>query len=144
VALESGLAFDQDGKAFAGMGVDFADYDNDGWPDACVNALANRRYALFRNGKGSFDDVSDSSGIGRITMRHSGWGTNMIDYDNDGWLDIFVAQGHVMDNIELTDPSLRYREPLLLMRNSAGKFRVVSQESGPAFRGTRSSLRRSG
>jgi len=68
----------------------------------------------------------------------------MIDYDNDGWLDIFVAQGHVMDNIELTDPSLRYREPLLLMRNSAGKFRDVSQESGPAFRGTRSSLRRSG
>ncbi|PYU40031.1 MAG: hypothetical protein DMG53_23565 [Acidobacteria bacterium] len=144
VALESGLAFDQDGKAFAGMGVDFADYDNDGWPDAFVNALANRRYALFRNGKGSFDDVSDSSGIGGITMRHSGWGTKMIDYDNDGWLDIFVAQGHVMDNIELTDPSLRYREPLLLMRNSAGKFRVVSQESGPAFRGTRSSLRRSG
>jgi enediyne biosynthesis protein E4 len=134
VALESGLAFDQDGKTFAGMGVDFADYDNDGWPDAFVNALANQRYALFRNNKGSFDDVSDSTGIGGITMQHSGWGAKMIDYDNDGWLDIFVAQGHVMDNIELTDPSLRYFEPLLLMKNSAGKFRNVSQESGPAFR----------
>jgi len=134
VALESGLAFDQDGKTFAGMGLDFADYDNDGWPDAFVNALANQRYALFRNSKGSFDDVSDSVGISEITMPHSGWGTKMIDYDNDGWRDIFVAQGHVMDNIELTDPSLRYLEPLLLMKNNAGKFRNVSKESGPAFR----------
>jgi len=134
VALESGLAFDQDGKTFAGMGVDFADYDNDGWPDAFVNALSNQRYALFRNSKGNFDDVSDSVGISEITMPHSGWGTKMIDYDNDGWRDIFVAQGHVMDNIELTDPSLRYLEPLLLMKNNAGKFRNVSQESGPAFR----------
>src|SRR4030088_3766354 len=72
------------------MGVDFADYDNDGWPDAFVNALANQRYALFRNSKGSFDDVSDSVGISEITMPHSGWGTKMIDYDNDGWRDIFV------------------------------------------------------
>jgi len=134
VALESGLAFDQDGKTFAGMGVDFADYDNDGWPDAFVNALSNQRYALFRNSKGNFDDVSDSVGISEITMPHSGWGTKMIDYDNDGWRDIFVAQGHVMDNIELTDPSLRYLEPLLLMKNNAGKFRNVSQGSGPAFR----------
>jgi hypothetical protein len=134
VALESGLAFDQDGKTFAGMGVDFADYDNDGWPDAFVNSLANQRYALFRNNKGNFDDVSDSVGISEITMPHSGWGAKMIDYDNDGWRDIFVAQGHVMDNIELTDPSLRYLEPPLLMKNNAGKFRNVSQESGPAFR----------
>jgi enediyne biosynthesis protein E4 len=134
VALEAGLAFDQDGKAFAGMGVDFADYNNDGWPDVFVNALANQRYNLFRNSEGSFDDVSDSSGIGGITMQHSGWGTKMIDYDNDGWRDIFVAQGHVMDNIELTDPSLHYLEPVLLMKNDAGKFRNVSQESGPAFR----------
>jgi len=133
VALESGLAYNQDGKTFAGMGADFADYDNDGWPDVFVNALANQRYALFRNSKGSFDDVSDSSGIGGITMQHSGWGTKMLDYDNDGWRDVFVAQGHVMDNIELTDPSLRYREPLLLMKNTEGKFRNVSNESGAAF-----------
>jgi len=56
------------------MGVDFADYDNDGWPDAFVNALANQRYALFRNNKGSFDDVSNSVGISEITMPHSGLG----------------------------------------------------------------------
>jgi hypothetical protein len=134
VGLEVGLAFDQNGKAFAGMGVDFADYDNDGWPDIFVNALANQRYALFRNMGGTFEYVSDATGIGGISMQHSGWGTKMIDYDNDGWLDIFVAQGHVMDNIELTDPSLRYLEPLLLMKNNAGKFRNVSQESGAVFR----------
>jgi hypothetical protein len=67
-------------------------------------------------------------------MLHSGWGTKLIDYDNDGWLDLFVAQGHVMDNIELTDPSLHYREPALLMKNTrAGRFKDVSRESGPIF-----------
>jgi len=134
VGLEAGLAFDRDGKTFAGMGVDIADYNNDGLPDVFINALANQRYALFRNSNGTFDDVSDPSGVGGITMQHSGWGTKMIDYDNDGWRDIFVAQGHVMDNIELTDPSLRYLEPLLLMKNTSGKFHNVSQEAGPAFR----------
>jgi len=79
--------------------------------------------------------VSDSVGISEITMPHSGWGTKMIDYDNDGWRETFLSpKGTSMDNIELTDPSLRYLEPLLLMKNKAGKFRNVSQESGPAFR----------
>jgi hypothetical protein len=134
VGLAAGVAYDQNGKVFAGMGADFADYDNDGWPDIFVNALANQKYALFRNHKGLFEDVTDRSGMGGITMLHSGWGTKLIDYDNDGWLDLFVAQGHVMDNIELTDPSLHYREPLLLMKNTrAGRFEDVSRESGPVF-----------
>jgi hypothetical protein len=134
VGLPSGVAYDQNGKVFAGMGADFADYDNDGWPDIFVNALANQKYALFRNNKGLFEDVTDPSGVGGITMLHSGWGTKLIDYDNDGWLDLFVAQGHVMDNIELTDPSLHYREPVLLMKNTrAGRFQDVSRESGPIF-----------
>ena len=133
VALEAGLAYDQNGNVFAGMGVDFADYNNDGWPDVFVNALANQKYMLFRNEKGRFEDVTNPSGLGGITMLHSGWGAKMIDYDNDGWLDLFVAQGHVMDNIELTDPSLRYLEPLLLLKNTEGKFRDVSRQSGPAF-----------
>ncbi len=134
VGLASGVAYDQNGKVFAGMGADFADYDNDGWPDVFVNALANQKYALFRNNKGLFEDVTDRSGVGGITMLHSGWGTKLIDYDNDGWLDLFVAQGHVMDNIELTDPSLHYREPVLLMKNTrTGRFKDVSRESGPIF-----------
>ena len=133
VALALGLAYDDDGRTFAGMGADFADYDNDGWPDVFINALANQRYGLFRNLKDRFEYVTGGTGVGRITARHSGWGTRFLDYDNDGWLDLFVGQGHVMDNIELTQPSVRYLEPPLLMRNVKGKFEDVSIESGEIF-----------
>jgi enediyne biosynthesis protein E4 len=133
VALLSGAAYGENGGVFAGMGTDFADYNNDGWPDIFVNALANQKYMLFRNHKGVFEDVTDSSGVGAITLLHSGWGAKMVDYDNDGWLDLFIAQGHVMDNIELTDPSLRYLEGLLIMKNTQGKFRDVSGQSGAAL-----------
>ncbi|MBM3775466.1 MAG: CRTAC1 family protein [Acidobacteria bacterium] len=134
VALAQGLAYDEDGKTFAGMGIDFADYDNDGWPDAFITALANQRYAIFRNIKGSFEYASGPSLVGGHTMLHSGWGTRFFDYDNDGWKDLFVAQSHVMDNIELTQPSVRYLEPPILLRNRAGKFDDVSSKSGGAFR----------
>jgi hypothetical protein len=134
VATQMALAFDEDGKTFAGMGIDFADYDNDGWPDVFINSLATQRYALFQNQKGrAFDYVSGGAGISRITASHSGWGAKFIDYDNDGWKDLFVVQGHVMDNIELTQPSAHYREPLLLMRNRNGKFEDVSKSSGDIF-----------
>jgi hypothetical protein len=133
VALVLGLAYDEDGRTFAGMGADFADYDNDGWPDVFVNALANQKYALFRNSKGVFEYVSGPSGVAGITMLHSGWGARFLDYDNDGWKDLLVGQGHVMDNIELTQPNIRYLEPLLLMRNRGGKFEDVSRQSGPPF-----------
>lgn len=134
VATELGLGYDEDGKSFAGMGIDFADYDNDGWPDVFINALANQRYALYRNQKGrAFDYVSNQTGIARISASHSGWGAKFIDYDNDGWKDLFVVQSHVMDNIELTQAPIRYREPLLLMRNRNGAFEDVSRQSGEAF-----------
>ena len=133
-ALALGVAYDDDGKTFAGMGVDFADYDNDGFADIFINSLANQRYALFRNQKGhSFDYVTGPSGVARITLLHSGWGARFIDYDNDGWKDLFVGQGHVMDNVQLTEPSVKYREPLLLMHNRAGKFDNVSARSGAPF-----------
>ena len=134
VAIDLGMAYNEDGKTFAGMGIDFADYDNDGWPDVFIDALANQRYALFKNQKGgSFDYVSGPTGVARITAAHSGWGAKLFDYDNDGWKDLFVAQGHVMDNIELTQPGFRYREPLLLMNNRQGKFEDVSRQSGAIF-----------
>jgi hypothetical protein len=130
VALISGLGYDQNGHAFAGMGADFGDYKNAGWPSLFVNALANQKYKLFLNDKGTFDDVTDSIGLGASTVSHSGWGAKWIDYDNDGWLDLFVAQGHVMDNIQLTEPALRYLEPPLLLRNDQGRFSNVSPQSG--------------
>ena len=134
IATELGVAYDEDGKTFAGMGIDFADFDNDGWPDLFINALANQRYAMFHNQKGrTFHYVSGPTGIAAITANHSGWGAKFVDYDNDGWKDLFVVQGHVMDNIELTQSSTRYREPLLLMRNMKGKFEDVSRQSGAVF-----------
>jgi len=127
VGAQVGLAYDEDGKTYAGMGIDFADYDNDGSPDLFINALASQRYALYRNDKGrTFDYLSGQTGIGAITANHSGWGAKFFDYDNDGLKDIFVAQGHVMDNIELTNKLQHYREPLLLLRNLGGRFEEIS------------------
>ncbi len=134
VALKVGLAYDEDGHTFSGMGADFADYDNDGWPDVFIGALGNERYAVFRNIKGTFRYVTGPTGVGRITAIHSGWGLKFIDYDNDGWKDLFIAQGHVMDNIELSSPSLHPKEPPLLMHNNRGKFEDVSAVSGDAFK----------
>jgi hypothetical protein len=133
VGVRSGVAYDSDGHVFAGMGLDFEDYNNDRWPDVFVNALANQGYALFQNSRGVFEFVSGPTGLRGITMLHSGWGTKFFDYDNDGWKDLFVAQGHVMDNIELIKPNLHYLEPPVLIRNEKGKFRDVSQQSGAPF-----------
>jgi hypothetical protein len=112
------------------MGVDFADYDNDGRPDIAVTDLSDQRYMLYRNnGDGSFTDATNSSGLGRATLAYSGWSMRFLDYDNDGWKDLFIAQGHVMDNIEVTSPNLRYLQPPLLLRNVGGRFSAV--DAGP-------------
>ena len=133
VALLSGMAYDENGRTFAGMGADFADYSNDGLPDIFINALAHQGYALFRNEGPLFEYVSGRTGVSEISTQHSGWGTKFVDYDNDGLRDIFVAQGHVMDNIELTQPDLQYEEPLVLMRNTGDGFVDVSSSSGDPF-----------
>ena len=146
VALPAGVAVDSDGNTYAGMGVDFADYYNDGLPDLLVTDLGNQRYALYKNnGDGSFTYASFSSGIGTITQRFSGWGVRFMDYDNDGWKDVMVAQGHDLDNVELTTPTLRYREPMLLARNmgrdcaetSAKSLQCISDSLGRAWYGRR-------
>ena len=135
VGLTTAVAVDGDGRTFAGMGVDFADYKNNGLPSLLVTDLANQRYALYENnGDGSFTYVSQVAGIGKMTLLHSGWGIRFFDYDNDGWKDLMIAQGHDLDTIELTAPTLRYREPLLLAHNDHGQgFTDVSKESGEVF-----------
>jgi hypothetical protein len=135
VALVSGIALDGSGATFAGMGVDFEDYNNDGWPDVIVTDLANQRYGLYTNGgDGTFDYATNSSGLGAITLLHSGWGVRFVDYDNDGWKDLFIAQAHVMDNIEVNEPHLHYLEPPMLLHNDRGrKFTDVSSNSGEVF-----------
>ncbi len=133
--LESEVAVDADGQTYAGMGVDFADYDNDGWPDIFVTDLANQRYASYHNNRdGTFDYASNENGIGAITLLHSGWSAKFIDYDNDGWKDLLIAQGHDLDTIEKTSPDLHYREPILLLRNTSKKFVDVSSISGKVFK----------
>jgi enediyne biosynthesis protein E4 len=135
IALPSGIGLDGGGASFAGMGVDFEDYNNDGWPDAIVTDLANQKYALYANaGDGSFDYTTLTSGLGAISLLHSGWGVRFLDYDNDGWKDLFIAQGHVMDTIQVNEPHLRYREPPCLLWNDRGKrFIDVSAQSGEVF-----------
>ena len=134
VGLFAGAAVDGDGHAYAGMGVDFADYDNDGLPDIVISDLAYQKYSLYHNnGDGTFTYSSDSTGLGSMTFLHSGWGIRFLDYDNDGWKDLLVGQAHVMDNIEVNYPQLHYREPMLLARNTGRGFVDVSDHSGVIF-----------
>ena len=134
VGLPSGVAVDGEGRTYAGMGVDFADYNNDGLPDLIITDLAAQMYAVYRNnGDGTFTYDSYPSGIGRMTMTHSGWGVQSLDFDHDGWKDLLIAQGHDLDTIELTFPNLRYREPMLLARNTGKNFVDVSEEAGSVF-----------
>jgi len=134
VALLAGVGVTESGRTYAGMGVDFADYNNDGLPDLAVADLALETYALYENvGKGFFQYATDSSGLGNITMQHSGMGLRFIDYDNDGRKDLLVSQGHVMDTVDLVNPNLHYREPMLLARNTGKGFEDVSATSGEIF-----------
>ena len=134
VGLLSQVAVDGDGRTYAGMGVDFADYNNDGWPDLVITDLANQRYALYQNnGDSTFNYASFNTGVARSTMLHSGWGVRFLDYDNDGWKDLLVAQGHDLDTVELNYPNLHYHEPMLLLRNTGNDFVDVSADSGAIF-----------
>ena len=134
VGLPAGVAVDGDGRTYAGMGVDFSDYNNDSLPDLIITDLANQKYALYQNdGDGTFTYSSYTSGVAAATLLHSGWGVDFLDYDNDGWKDLIVAQGHDIDNIQLDYPQLRYKEPMLLMRNDGKRFVDVSGASGEVF-----------
>ncbi|HEY8562484.1 MAG TPA: CRTAC1 family protein [Pyrinomonadaceae bacterium] len=134
-ALAAGVAFDDRGRPFAGMGIDAADYDNDGRQDVVVTALSNETYPLYRNaGDMVFDFATQSAGVAQITILNSGWGIKFIDADNDGRRDLFVAQSHVLDTIENMTSFLKYRQPPLLMRNTENGFRNVSFSAGEVFR----------
>lgn len=122
-ALDAGVAFSDNGTPISGMGVDFRDYDNDGKPDIIVTDLPRQAYAVFHNDDGgSFTYRSRESRITSLTAGSSGWGVRWEDLDNDGWKDLLIAQGHVMDNVEQLDPTLHYREQPLLAWNRDGRF----------------------
>jgi hypothetical protein len=117
------------------MGIAFQDFNNDGLPDLVITNLANQKYALYRNnGDGSFTYDTYASGLAAITLLHSGWGIQFLDYDNDGFKDLLVTQGHDLDTVELNYPQLHYKEPMLLARNMGnGTFVDVSSQSGAVF-----------
>ncbi len=123
VALEAGVAYNGDGKAISSMGVDFRDFDNDGREDLFVTALSDETFPLFRNiGNGRFADVTYPSGIGRASTPWTGWSTGMFDFNNDGWKDLFVAGGHVMDNSEASSGRKSRQPNLVFVNRGAGHF----------------------
>ena len=134
VAFVAGVALGENGEAEAGMGVDAADYDGDGWPDLYMTHLDFEFDRLYRNARdGTFVDATFEDGIGYKTFEVSGFGTRFVDYDNDGWRDLFVANGHVLDNIELFHEGTRYEEKKLVFRNIGGKFEGVGERLGEAI-----------
>jgi len=139
VGLEAGAALNLDGGPLSGMGVVFQDYDNDGLPDVIVTTLPRQTYAVFHNdGKGSFSDRGLQTGVTMLSGVTAGWGVGLEDFDNDGQKDLFVAQGHVLDNVEKIDPSLHYLEPPLLALNRGGRFEPADPGTQALFaaRGT--------
>jgi len=132
-ALIAGAALRDDGKPVAAMGAEFKDYDNDGLPDLLFTALAGETYPLLRNaGKAGFVDAGLKSHMGALTLKHSGWGVGMFDFNNDGWKDIFTANSHVNDRVELFEPAV-YKEANSVFANAAGTFQDVSAEAGLAL-----------
>jgi enediyne biosynthesis protein E4 len=132
--VEAGVAYSADGRARSGMGVDAADLDQDGWQDLSVTNVDQEMYSVYHNNKdGTFDDLAPANGIGEATRAMSGWGLRFFDYDNDGEVDLFIANGHPDDQIEAHSGRVTYREPLLLFHNQGGKLKNVSASAGPVF-----------
>jgi hypothetical protein len=130
----AGVGYNPFGLARSGMGVDAGDYDQDGWLDLFVANVDHESFALYHNAKDeTFSDAMLASGIGSSTRLLSGWGLKFFDYDNDGNLDLFLANGHPDLMVESRMQDVTYREPLLLFRNVGGSFKNVSLQSGPVF-----------
>ena len=135
IGLASNVAFSQDGRPRSGMGVDAADFDEDGWLDLFVTNVDQEMYSLYRNHHDeTFDDVAASFGMANATRLMSGWGTKFFDYDNDGYLDLLIANGHPDDKIEKHSSGVQFAEPLLLYHNDGKRLVNVSASAGPVFR----------
>ncbi|MHC4229322.1 MAG: CRTAC1 family protein [Planctomycetota bacterium] len=136
VGLITGVAYDIHGDGQGSMGVDFGDYDNDGLLDFYVTSYQGQLATLYKNlGDDAFDDVTRLTGAGEGTVSNVTWGTGLADFDNDGDRDIFVACGHLLDNVDLFDDRSTYFETnVLLMNNGDGKFVNASKQSGDGMK----------
>jgi hypothetical protein len=134
VSYASGAALNEAGHEQAHMGVAVGDYDNDGRDDLHVTNFADDYNVLYHNeGRGLFSDVSYGAGVARVSIPFLGWGTSFLDYDNDGWLDLFVGNGHVYPIVDQYDWNTSYKQRPLLLRNLQGRFVEVGGSAGEAL-----------
>jgi len=136
VGLLSGFAYDLHGEEYGSMGPDCGDYDNDGLLDIYLTSYQKQMATLYRNlGDGFFEDVTRTTGAGTSTFAYVTWGNGFVDFDNDGDRDIFVAAGHLQDNVELWDDTARYMVPnILLMNTGDGTFVDISEDAGSGMK----------
>jgi hypothetical protein len=134
MALAAEVGYSDGGRARSGMGVDAADVFNSGYQDLFVANVDQEMFSLYRNLKNeTFRDASHANGVAQATRLLSGWGLKFFDYDNDGAVDLILANGHPDDMIENYSAQVRYKEPILLFHQENGKLRDVSADAGPAF-----------
>jgi hypothetical protein len=133
--LLAGVAYSAYGRPRSGMGVDAADFNQDGWMDLFVANVDQEMFSLYQNNKDeTFRDVAIATGIGSATRLLSGWGLKFFDYDNDGELDLLLCNGHPDDHVDARVGGVTYLEPMLLFRNTGKGLKNVSGESGDIFR----------
>jgi enediyne biosynthesis protein E4 len=134
IGIQAGVAYSQDGRPRSGMGVDSADVFDDGRPALFVTNVDQEMYSLYQNnGDLTFDDKAVQMGLGRLTRLMSGWGVKFFDYDNDGNIDLFIANGHPDDKIEKHSSHVTYREPLLVLHGEGKTLTDASASAGEAF-----------
>ena len=130
VAIESGCAFSADGRAQSNMGIAVGDYDNDGWMDVLATHFSEDYNTLYHNNQGQFEDVTYQAGLGTVSYKELSWGTGFLDFDNDGWRDIFVCNGHIYPQADQAGSSY-FQQNQLLRNLRNGRFELLrSDESG--------------
>lgn len=135
VGLAAGVALTEEGREQAGMGIDAGDYDNDGHLDLVKTNFSNDADNLYRsNGDGTFNDLAFAAGLGEITWPALGFGIKFLDFDNDGWKDLFIANGHVNPEVDTTSAGITYAQRNFLLRNLRnGRFEEIGKQAGPAL-----------
>ena len=133
-ALMRGTAYDTNGQALSGMGADSADYDGDGWPDIFRSNFSDERETLYHNrGRGEFDDATLAAGMA-LNTRFVGWGCGFFDFDNDGWKDLLLVNGHVFPEVDRLGIDVHYKDRAILYHNNGkGKFVDISESAGPGI-----------